>query len=221
MAEPTPALAETLRQIETLDTSERPLVVCDVDEVALHFIAHLEEHLESLGLAFLSHDYKLTGNIADRNGAPLPSDEIKGLLQTFFDTWTHRQQPVEGAPQALRRLSQDADIVFLTNLPGAWNRDTRARTLSQHGMQYPVITNTGPKGGAVAALAAGRPGPVVFIDDSPQNIRSVQTTLADCILIHFVADKRFFATSDTIAGVHLKTDDWSAVEAYISRCLSD
>jgi hypothetical protein len=221
MAEPTPALAETLRQIEALDTSERPLLVCDVDEVALHFIAHLEEHLESLGLAFLSHEYKLTGNIADRSGAPLPGDEVKELLQTFFDTWTHRQQPVAGASQALRRLSQAADIVFLTNLPGAWNRDTRATTLSEHGMQYPVVTNTGPKGGAVAALAAGRPGPVVFIDDSPQNIRSVQAELADCILVHFVADKRFFATSDTIAGVHLKTDDWGAVEAYISRCLSD
>jgi beta-phosphoglucomutase-like phosphatase (HAD superfamily) len=220
MAEPTPVLAETLRQIKALETSERPLVVCDVDEVALHFIAHLEEHLQGLGLVFLSHDYKLTGNIADRNGAPLPADAVRSLLQAFFDDWTHRQQPVQGAPQALSRLSQDADIVFLTNLPGAWNRDTRARTLSQHGMHYPVITNTGPKGGAVAALAAGRPGPVVFIDDSPQNIRSVQTALADCILIHFVADKRFFATSETIAGVDLKTDDWTAVEAYISTCLS-
>lgn len=220
MAEPTPVLAETLRQIEALDASERPLVICDVDEVALHFIAHLEEHLESLGLSFLSHDYKLTGNIADRSGAPVPAAEVKGLLQGFFDTWTHRQQPVDEAPQALRRLSRIADIVFLTNLPGAWNRETRARTLAGHGMDYPVVTNTGPKGGAVAALAAGRPEPVVFIDDSPQNLRSVQAALAGCVLIHFVADERFFATSDTLDGVHLKTDDWTAVEAYISTCLS-
>ncbi|SDU19741.1 hypothetical protein [Stappia sp. ES.058] len=221
MVEPSPVLAETLSQIKALENGTRPLVICDVDEVALHFIAHLEEHLETLGLVFLSHEYKLTGNIADGNGHPLAAADVKRLLQEFFDTWTHRQQPVEGAVEALRTLSRAADIVFLTNLPGAWNKQTRMRTLTGHGMHYPVITNSGPKGGAVAALAAGRAGPVVFIDDSPQNIRSVQSAVAECVLIHFVADKRFFATSDTIAGVHLKTDDWGAVEAYISSCLSD
>ncbi|WP_029057506.1 hypothetical protein [Stappia stellulata] len=221
MVEPAPVLAETLSQIKALAASERPLVICDVDEVVLHFIAHLEEHLEAQGLRFLSHAYKLTGNIAGRDGAPVPANAVKDLLQDFFDTWTHRQQPVDGAAQALETLSRSADIVFLTNLPGAWNREKRVRTLAGHGMRYPVITNTGAKGGAVAALAAGRRGPVAFIDDSPQNIRSVQTALADCVLIHFVADRRFFATSDTIAGVHLKTHDWSAVEAYISTCLSD
>ncbi|MBL6431640.1 MAG: hypothetical protein HPM95_12810 [Alphaproteobacteria bacterium] len=154
MAEPTPALSETLRQIETLDASERPLVVCDVDEVALHFIAHLEDHLESLGLAFLSHDYKLTGNISRPQWRAIARRRDQGSAANLLRHLDAQAAACGGraaaAPPVAGRRHRVPD-----QSAGAWNQDTRARTLSQHGMQYPVITNTGPKGGAVAALRPG------------------------------------------------------------------
>jgi len=221
MSDPAPVLPETLAQIRALPPGDRPLLICDVDEVVLQFIAHLEAHLETQGLRFLSHAYKLTGNIAPRDDdTPLAGDAVRSLLQAFFDGWVHRQEAVPGAAPALERLSRHADIVFLTNLPGGWNRDARRAVLDRHGMPFPMVTNTGPKGGAVAALAARRPGPVVFIDDSPTNITSARAALKACVLVQFIADRRFFAAADAIDGLHLKTHDWEQAETYISQVLS-
>lgn len=139
--------------------SGRPLLICDVDEVVLHFIQPFEGWLESRGLRFLSHRYKLAGNIAGADGAPLDQARIGPLLQDFFDASVGQQQAVDGAADALARLSAHADVVFLTNLPGSWNEATRGRTLARAGMDYPLFTNTGPKGAAAARLAAGRRAP--------------------------------------------------------------
>jgi hypothetical protein len=188
-----------------------------VDEVVLHFIQPFEGWLESRGLRFLSHRYKLAGNIAGADGAPLDQARIGPLLQDFFDASVGQQQAVDGAADALARLSAHADVVFLTNLPGSWNEATRGRTLARAGMDYPLFTNTGPKGAAAARLAAGRRAPVVFVDDSPVNLRSVAASLAGCTLVQFIADARFLANAEEIDGVGLKTDDWSRAEAYISR----
>ena len=196
---------------------QRPLLICDVDEVVLHFIQPFEAWLEGQGLRFLSHRYKLAGNIAGADGSALDQGRVGPLLQDFFDASVERQVPVDGAADALARLSAHADIVFLTNLPGAWNEAARGRTLARAGMDYPLVTNSGPKGTAAARLAAGRRAPVVFIDDSPLNLRSVAASLAGCTLIQFIADARFLANADDIDGVALKTDDWSLAEAYISQ----
>lgn len=220
MSEPTPVRPQTLAQIREHAKRhpadpERPLVICDVDEVVLHFLAPFEAHLGEQGFAFLSHEYKLTGNIADTAGQLLDGAAVRALIQAFFDDWAPRQEPVEGAAEALRSLSDKADIVFLTNLPGDWNREPRIANLAGHGMEYPLLTNSGPKGGAVAALAAGRRAPVIFVDDSATNILSVRDSHATSTLVHFIADRRFFAGAGMIDGVALKTHDWRDAEAYI------
>ena len=221
LPEPHPVRPDTLAQIRALPGGTRPLVICDVDEVVLHFIAHLEEHLKDRGLRFLSHAYKLTGNIAPiGDAAPIDADSVRGLLQGFFDSWVDRQQAVPGARSALDHISAFADIIFLTNLPGSWNRAARRTVLDRNGMPFPMVTNTGPKGGAVAALAAGRTGPVVFIDDSPTNLCSVRHALDGCVLVHFIADPRFFSAAEDIADTHLKTHDWDVARAYISKVLT-
>lgn len=224
MSEPTPVLPATLEQIRQLHEMHpaqpgRPLVICDVDEVVLLFLAHLEEHMGRSGHRFLSHEYKLTGNIADAAGTLLEATVVRALIQAFFDEWVELQKPVPGASDALASLAGAADVVFLTNLPGAWNREGRIRTLTSHGMAYPLVTNSGPKGGAVAALAAGRSAPVVFIDDSPSNIRSVRDSHAGSTLVHFIADQRFFAGAEDIEGTGLKTHDWRTATTYIRQVI--
>ncbi|WP_305987016.1 hypothetical protein [Roseibium sp. MMSF_3544] len=216
MSEPTPVLPDVLAQIQALPSSTRRLIVCDVDEVILHLIKHLEDYLHERDLAFLSHQYRFTGNIGQRKDrTALTSDEVRRHLLTFFDEVSHRQDMVHGADKALAKLSENWDIVLLTNLPGGHNKPLREKLLSDMGIPFPVVTNSGAKGGAVAALAAQRSAPVVFIDDSPTNHTSVQASLPSAVQIQFIADARFRANAEQDAHIDLLTGDWQETAAFI------
>ncbi|MEM9630084.1 MAG: hypothetical protein AAGA50_02070 [Pseudomonadota bacterium] len=220
MPEPTPVNPEVLAQIRSLPKSENPLIICDVDEVVLHMISHLEEYLHERGLMFLKHEYRLTGNIGSRESREtLAAEDVRRHLMTFFDDVTHRQDMVPGADAALNQLAKDWDIVLLTNLPGGHNKPARVKLLDELGISFPVLTNSGPKGGAVAALAAGRPSPVVFIDDSPTNHQSVQATLPSTVQIQFIADTRFLGATEPESHIDLLTGDWQETESFISAIL--
>ncbi|MCY1705974.1 hypothetical protein [Pannonibacter sp. SL95] len=212
---------EVLDQIRALPASSgRPLVICDVDEVVFHMIAHLETFLAERDMGFLRYAYQLTGNIARKDSdTPIGQDEVRRLLLEFFAEVSDRQTPVDGAAAALERLSADCEVVFLTNLPGSANKPARERLLASHGMPYPVVTNSGPKGGAAAALSAGRGRPVVFIDDSPQNLKSVHLCLPETRLVHFIADARFRAAVDPLPMAGLLTGDWQETTRHILSIL--
>ncbi len=220
MPEPTPVLPEVMDQIRALQFSDNKLIICDVDEVILHLIRHLEDYLHQRDLMFLNHEYRLTGNIAraaDRG--VLSADEVRSHLLTFFDEISHAQDLVDGADQALATLAEHWDIVLLTNLPGSHNKPAREKLLASMGVPFPVVTNSGPKGGAVAALAANRSGPVVFIDDSPTNHSSVQASLPSSIQIQFIADRRFLKSAEPDGHIDLLTGDWQETAAFIRSIL--
>ncbi|MBD8890095.1 hypothetical protein [Roseibium litorale] len=220
MSEPTPPSRAILDQIATLPRSGKPVVICDVDEVILHLIRPLESYMMSIGLCFLSSNYRLTGNIARQDTrTPLSAADAKRVIETFFDAECHNQELVEGADTALRRVSSLADVVLLTNLPGSHNKPVRQQLLNRHGIPYPLLVNSGPKGGAVASLAAGRPDPVVFIDDSPTNHSSVHASLPSARLIQFVADSRFRNSLAIEPHISLLTGDWNQTAAFIEDIL--
>ncbi|PVB63449.1 hypothetical protein [Labrenzia sp. 011] len=221
MPEPTPVLPEVLSQIRALQRTQRPLIICDVDEVILQFISHLETYLQARDLVFVKYEYRLTGNIAGSNGGPvLSADDVRRHLRDFFDEACHMQEMVPGADAALRGLARDWEIVLLTNLPGGHNKPLRETLLAGMGIPYPVLANSGPKGGAVAALAAGRPGPFVFIDDSPTNHSSVHASLPSATQIQFVADARFRRSLRQEAHIDLVTGDWQETAAFIGGILN-
>ncbi|MEP2705958.1 MAG: hypothetical protein ABJQ71_10600 [Roseibium sp.] len=220
MPEPTPVLPGVLAQIQNLPTSTRPLIICDVDEVILHMILHLEDYLTAQGFVFLNHEYRLTGNIAAKDSKiPLSAQQVRNHLTRFFDEESHRQTMVPEADIALRSLSDDWDIVLLTNLPGHHNKSTRETLLAGMNIPYPIVTNSGPKGGAVAALSAGRSNPVVFIDDSPTNHTSVQASLPSSTQIQFIADQRFLKSVEPENHIDLLTGDWQETAAFIGTVL--
>ncbi|TYC66095.1 hypothetical protein FMN63_27560 [Stappia sp. BW2] len=220
MPEPTQVLPEVLSQIQKLPASSRPLIICDVDEVVLHLIAHLEDYLHARDLAFLKYEYRLTGNIGHQdNRQPLSSDEVRRLLLEFFDEVSHHQDMVPGAGDALNALAEDWDVILLTNLPGGHNKPVREKLLSGFDISFPLLTNSGPKGGAVAALSRGRPEPVVFIDDSPTNHASVHATLPSAVQIQFIADTRFLNATEMAGHIDLLSGDWQETAAFISAIL--
>lgn len=212
--------ADTTVQIEALILGQRPLVLCDVDEVVVHFVTALERHLERNGYWLHARSFALTGNIK-RAGTDVAAsqEEVDGLIHTFFAEEAAGLSLVPGAADALSAIAGLADIVMLTNLPGAF-RQARIDNLRGHGLDYPVITNVGPKGPAAAAIASRSPRPVVFIDDAPSNIRSVAGAVPDAHIVHFVFDPRFDALLEPIDGVHLRTGLWSEALVFIGDTMA-
>ena len=143
--------SETRRQIAELSiAADKPLIICDVDEVVLHFLRGLEEHLAENGLWLDPASFSLNGNIKYANtDDPLPGHEIGALLEAFFEASVGSLDPIDGAAEALDRFNGDASVIMLTNMPHQ-HRAARIRNLNDHAMPYPVISNSGRKGPAVS-----------------------------------------------------------------------
>ena len=210
----------TQAQIDELRVDHaKPIVICDVDEVVFHFIAGLEAYLERNALWLDPSSFALNGNIKHKSSnEAVPTAELKALFERFFDQEAHQLQPIDGAASALRDLSRSANIVMLTNLHDKY-RDARVRNLGNHGMPYPVITNQGPKGPAVRAIAGQHDENVVFIDDIPNYLQSVYDYHPEAYLIHFTQDERFAKHLPELDFVSLRTAEWSVAHAHIEKIL--
>ncbi len=212
-------LAEQLAEL-TL-ARDRPLIVSDADEVLFAFMASFEPYLNTRGLVFDWSSFALSGNIRRRSDdQPIDYDEVRVHLREFFASHVEAIDPVPGAAEALARLTARAQVVVLSNLP-ADQRAARRRALVKHGMDYPLITNTGAKGEAVRAMAAQVAAPVVFIDDIPHHHTSVKRAASDVWRLHFIADRRLAALLGPAKDSHQRADDWTealaAIETYLDR----
>lgn len=210
---------ETASQIATLKTSDAPLILCDVDEVVLQFVSALEEYLLSEGYWLDAQSFALTGNVKHKaDNIPADQTEVATLVNGFFERRTAHLDVVPGATESLLQLGEIADVIMLTNMPGAF-RHERIDNLRGHGLHFPVITNSGPKGPVAAHLASRRKKPVFFIDDMPGNVRSVGEAVPDAYLIHFIADLRFAALADDVGAAHLRTSCWTETSRFIGETL--
>lgn len=196
------------------------MIVCDVDEVVLHFVRPLETHFERHGYGFKDQVFKLTGNVKSLNGgADAPDQMVFDMIHSYFEIEAHIQDPVDGAVDALSELSDYADILFLTNMPDEY-RPARQQCLANHALLHPVVTNTGPKGPALSYIDKKLNAPVWFLDDSPTNLHSVAIDAPDVNLIHFVADAIFRDLADHVPTAHLRTGDWPETSALIQSKLA-
>lgn len=213
--------ARIARRIAALEIHrDRPLVVCDVDEVLAAFMADFDAFLRARALYFSYASYSLAGNIRRRDDdRPIDGEEIRALIANFFVARTEALAPVPGAAEALRALARRAQIVVLSNIPEA-QRAARARWLDRHGFAYPLIANSGAKGPAVAELAARAAAPCFFIDDSPRHHRAVAEIAAGVRRLHFVADTRLARLFDPPPECHHRLDSWAALRATIEAELA-
>ena len=216
-----PIKDEVRRQIDALDRQgDRPLIICDVDEVVVHFVQSLEAHLDEHDCWLDKSSFALNGNIRLKStNEAVPTHMVGELLFGCFDNRTHIMDMIDGAADALNRLEPMAEIVMLTNLPERY-LEQRVENLKSHGMHYPVVANSGHKGPAVQALINGSEHPVVFIDDSPSNITSVLEWCPETHLIHFIQDQLFARHVSPIDKVALRTDNWRETHRYIDDLVS-
>lgn len=210
----------TMTQIETLRFSNRPLVICDVDEVVVHFTRDFEDLLEQHGLWLDPASFALSGNIKHRHDhSPADDGKIMDLVDRYFAQRTISQQTIDGAVDSLLHLGERADVVMLTNLPHSAG-DDRRRNLAAHGLPYPVVTNSGPKGPAIAELVRRAQQTTVFIDDSPLFIASAYDHAPDVHLVHFLHDERFARHADPMDYLSLRASTWAEAKPHILALIS-
>ena len=201
-------------RIEALARSARPLVVVDIDEVVLEFVAPFMAFLDANGHELRPTSFRLTGNIyAKDSGQVIEKDVVSGFLEAFFgehDTW---QAPVVGARDTLEGIAaaHDADIVFLTAMPP--RHHARRRTLlDRHGFDHPMIATEEAKGSAVRALTRDNPGkPVAFIDDLPKNHLSVLDAVPGALALQLMAFEPLRRHLPPMPAGVTSVADWSAV----------
>jgi hypothetical protein len=216
LPDPTQLPAPVAEQLAGLSlTRGKPLVIVDADEVLFYFMRGLERFLESRDLYFDWASYALHGNIRQRrDNAPVAAEVLHPLLQRFFAEATEELEPVDGAAQALAELSRMSQVVVLSNVPMP-ARGARIRALSRHGMDFPLIANTGPKGPAVVAMLKQSMGSTVFIDDIPHNHTSVAEMAPAVHRLHYIADPRLAALLGPAPHCHHRANSWPDMLAHI------
>ncbi len=211
----------TREQISELRLDKaRPLLLCDVDEVVVHFLKGLEKWLDQNGLWLDPASFALNGNIRHKHdNRPLEDEKVGPVIMSFFEEFTHTLEVIEGAVPALQALSEQSDIVMLSNLPSQFSQE-RVENLASHGLTFPLVTNSGPKGPAVSAIASEHAGPVVFIDDHTGYLKSASEYLPAINLVHFMQDERFGRHVADQPFVHHRTDNWTDAHRHIDAVFS-
>jgi len=198
----------------------RPLIICDADEVLVQFVVHLERFLERQGCFLDLSTLAIHGNVKRRGtNEVVANEEVSRLLDACFANETSNFEPVPGAAAALEALTHVAQIVVLSNLP-SHALEARKENLRRHGMAYPVLAGSGPKGPLVARIIAGFDAqPVVFVDDLPPHLTSVAQEAPHVHRLHFVADPRLAKLMPPAKDAHRRIDDWPTARAWIESVI--
>ena len=192
-------------------TAGRGLAIIDVDEVLALFIQGFDRFLRPLGHEFRLSNFALFSNVYPAGGdTPVEGAQAKALFDRFFSHGCGELEPAPGAAAGLGAIAAIADVIILTNAPET-ARELRGGWLKQHGMDYPMILNSGPKGPAVKALAARTTAPVMFVDDLISNLDSVATEAPRVIRFQMVADPALRALAPGDPARHRRVDDWSSL----------
>jgi hypothetical protein len=197
----------------------RPLVIVDVDEVLGLFMQGFGRFVAARGYELRVDRFALFQNLY-RPGETQSLDFNTGraLFDDFFRIGSEHMEPTPHAVDSLTRLAQNASIVVLTNAPGH-ARAPRARWLARHGIGFPLVINEGPKGAAVAQLAARTSGPSAFVDDLLPNLDSAAEAAPAVHRFQLVADERLRALAPAAPERHARIDHWPTLATAIETAL--
>lgn len=210
---------ETARQIAELSRDSRPLLVLDVDEVLLEFMAPFMRFLDAQGLQFLAKSFRLTGNIVERQSKePLDQEAVTAILGSFFDAQRDWQTAAPDATEAVAELARGAEVVMLTAMPHR-HRQIRREHLDTLGFPYPLLTTEAAKGPALRQQRGESGRPVAFVDDIPHNLVSVRDAVADAHLFNLMAYREMRPFLPPLPEGIVVADDWSVAAPKIASAL--
>jgi hypothetical protein len=201
-------VAEPL-DLDHIRLTDRPLIVCDIDEVVLEFLTPFRNFLRSSGRDLLPRSFHIHGNVvALDTGLPVKDAMTSDLLEAFFQLQDQWQTPADRVVETLADLSIDADVIFLTAMPPR-HAGVRRALLDRHGLTYPLLASEEPKGPIIKRLHDARDMPLVFIDDILRNLQSAQAHAPECLLVSMMANAQFRAMAPDPGDGIAKADSWT------------
>ncbi|MEM9097014.1 MAG: hypothetical protein AAGC79_00710 [Pseudomonadota bacterium] len=216
MSEHSKILPRVMAQLEALPlVAGQPLLAVDADEVLVLLAAHLKRFLATQGIEMRLTEYRLEGTMFPEGAEhPLAFDESLAWLDRFFETEVLRQEAIPHAREVLDRLSDEIQVMVLTNVP-QHGREKRIENLKSLGMPYPLVENTGGKGPPLAWIQKQINAPVVFVDDSPSQIQSAAKHAPETTRIHFTGAELVEGLIPNCAEADYSVTDWLACETVI------
>lgn len=199
-----------------------PLIISDCDEVLLHMVVPFRQWLDE------THDihFEFNGGFADAlrhksTGDLVEQEQVWPLLEGFFESEMHRQMPIMGAVEAMKRLGARADVVILTNI-GKKFEIARAEQLHGHGIPYRVVGNRGGKGDPVLDLIDHyRPSMAMFIDDLGAQHKSVSEATKQVWRLQLVGEPELAPNIAKSRHAHARMDNWADALRWIENILDN
>lgn len=202
-------------EIGNIALKERPLVVCDIDDVVLDFIGPFQTFLGDSGYRLEPRSFRLHGNIVCATSEDeADRDRVNAMIAAFFDSQETWQVPLPGAADALRHISEVADIVFLTAMKPMYYAQRR-RLLDINGLPYPLLATEEPKGPLVRQLHRDRGQPIAFIDDMVRNLESVGEHVSGCLLVHMAPESEIHRFAPPTPDHAHRAEDWHQADTII------
>ena len=201
------------------DFSDRPLLICDVDEVIIEFLTPFGKFLNAQDKELRPNSFALDGNIF-KSGTDIAYEKhiVRQLVDDFFADQHNWQTPVDHVHQALSNLSNEMDIFLLTAMPPE-HFDIRKIMLKQHDLHYPLFATEDAKGPIINQLHDQRDHPIFFIDDMIFNLRSAREHVKNIELITIMANQEFKAIAPEIDAGIFNANSWLDVEKHIKSHL--
>ena len=111
-------------------------IICDVDEVLVHFLQGFEAYLGEHDLWLDARSFALTGNVLHREtGLPVAGRAVLELLHGFFSERTALLAPIPHAAESLRELSNHAGMFYRSTFGMVGKLAQRLRRMGNGGEQ--------------------------------------------------------------------------------------
>lgn len=198
-----------------LSLEDRPLVICDVDEVVLEFLTPFNAFLNASGYELLPRSFRLTGNIITLdNGEAAENDTCRDLLEGFFSEQLDWQTPTNDVETVLSNLSELADIIFLSAMP-PHHYDIRRTLLDRHGLTYPLVATNEEKGPLIREIHAEREQPLIFVDDMVYNLHSAKKHAPSAHTIYYMSNATFRSMAPHPGDGVIEAENWPHIEQIV------
>ena len=212
----------TKKQISNIKLNPNlPVMIFDADEVLVHFAEpfaiYLKKHDHRLHLTGYRLDNAIRKANTDEVAAP---DTAKELVWGFINEETKIQPAAKGAPQALKKLKEYAQIIILSNVPYSVHND-RVANLKDLNMDYPLISNEGMKGAAVKEILRNHKAQSFFIDDNPYQVESVHKYNQQTVCVHFSVCDLVKPFMPKAVGASIEPTSWEDLVTQLIGYLQD
>ena len=195
--------------------SDRPLLVCDIDEVVLEFLTPFQNFLLAQDKQLRPNSFALHGNIFDLNTeSAVENQKVSSLIEDFFADQLNWQNLLPDVDQVLEALSEEMDIIFLTAMP-PHHFEKRKKLLEGFDLSYPLIATEEAKGPILKTVNSRNDDKVFFIDDMIYNHHSVAEHAPDTHHISIMANQEFKAIAPKLDDYIYDAESWPDVQSHI------